>query len=188
MEVSTELESSEQSIDDRTFKIPESSLVLLIGASGSGKSTFAKKHFLPTEVLSSDFCRGLVSDDENSMAATNDAFDVLHTIAAKRLAAGKLTVVDATNVQPESRKPLIALARRHDCPAVAIVLDLAEQICLERDRMRADRDVGPDVVRKHCQQLRVSLPGLESEGFRHTWTIKSQAEADGAKVVRVPKD
>jgi len=178
----------EQFIDAQTIEIPESSLVLLIGASGSGKSTFAKKHFLPTEVLSSDFCRGLVSDDENSMAATNDAFDVLHAIAAKRLAAGKLTVIDATNVQPESRKPLAAFARRRDRPAVAIVLDLPEQVCLERDRVRSDRDVGPAVVRKHCQQLRASLPGLESEGFRRIWTIKSEEKADGAKVVRVPKD
>ena len=83
--------------------------IVLIGSTGSGKSTFAAKHFLPTEVISSDYCRGLVSDDENSQAATNDAFEVLHFIAAKRLAAGKLTVIDATNVQPEARKPLVAL-------------------------------------------------------------------------------
>ncbi len=88
------------------IKIPKLSLVVLIGPSGSGKSTFARKHFLPTEVLSSDYCRGLVSDDENDQAATNDAFDVLHYVAGKRLARGRLTVIDATNVQPESRKPL----------------------------------------------------------------------------------
>src|SRR5579864_206528 len=81
------------------FTFPELSLVVLIGASGSGKSTFARKHFRPTEVISSDYCRALVADDENDQAATNDAFDVLHFIAAKRLAAGRLTVVDATNVQ-----------------------------------------------------------------------------------------
>src|SRR5207244_3605562 len=91
--------------------IPELSLVVLIGASGSGKSTFARSHFASTEILSSDACRGLVSDDENDQAATNDAFEVLHYIAAKRLARGRLAVVDATNVQPESRKPLVALAR-----------------------------------------------------------------------------
>src|SRR5436189_1471481 len=91
--------------------IPELSLVVLVGPSGSGKSTFARAHFKPTEVLSSDFCRGLVSDDENDQASTNAAFEVLHFIAEKRLAAGKLTVVDATNVQPEARKPLVALRR-----------------------------------------------------------------------------
>src|SRR3712207_8730442 len=107
--------------------IPELSLVVLIGASGSGKSTFARQHFKPTEVLSSDFCRGLVSDDENNQAATGDAFEVLHFIAAKRLARGLLTVVDATNVQADARKPLIALARKYHCLPVAIVLNLPER-------------------------------------------------------------
>src|SRR5437588_10370853 len=116
-----------------TLTIPELSLVALIGVSGSGKSTFARKHFKPTEVLSSDFCRGLVSDDENSLEATNDAFEVLHFIAAKRLAAGKLTVVDATNVQPEGRKSLIALAREYHCLPVAIVLTLPARVCEGRN-------------------------------------------------------
>ncbi len=108
--------------------IPELSLVVLIGPSGSGKSTFARSHFKTTEVLSSDFCRGLVSDDENDQHATNDAFEVLHFVAAKRLAAGKLTVVDATNVQLEDRKPLLALAREYHFMPVAIVFNLPEQI------------------------------------------------------------
>ena len=88
-----------------TLSIPELSLLVLIGPSGCGKSTFARKHFNPTEILSSDFCRGLVCDDENDQSATNDAFEVLHFIAAKRLAAGKLTVIDATNVQAEAHMP-----------------------------------------------------------------------------------
>src|SRR6476660_7940685 len=104
--------------------IPNLALVVLIGASGSGKSSFARRHFRATEVLSSDACRGLVADDENAQGATGDAFDVLHYIAGKRLAAGRLTVIDATNVQPEARRPLLALAREHDMLPVAIVLDL----------------------------------------------------------------
>lgn len=102
--------------------IPELSLVVLIGPSGCGKSTFARKHFKPTEILSSDFCCGLVSDDENDQASTRDAFEVLHVIASKRLAAGKLTVIDATNVQAEARKPLVALARQYHVLPVAIAL------------------------------------------------------------------
>src|SRR5436189_3126035 len=104
--------------------IPELSFVVLIGVAGSGKSTFARKHLKPTGILSSDYCRGLVSDDENSQAATKDAFELLHFIARKRLAAGKLTVVDATNVQPESRKPLVEIAREFHCLPVAFVLDV----------------------------------------------------------------
>src|ERR1043166_5728621 len=120
--------------------IPELSLVVLIGPSGSGKSSFARKHFKPTEILSSDFCRGLVSDDENNQAATNDAFEVLHFIAAKRLAAGKLVVVDATNVQPESRKPLVELAREYHVLLVALALNLHDRICQDRNRDRATRN------------------------------------------------
>src|ERR671933_1651915 len=117
-----------------TITLPDLSLVVLIGPSGSGKSTFARQHFKTTEVLSSDFCRALVSDDENDQAATKDAFEVLHFVAGKRLAAGRLTVVDATNVQPEARKPLVALAREHHVLPVAIVLNLPERLCHERNR------------------------------------------------------
>src|SRR6202453_3318009 len=138
-------------------KIPELALVVLVGPSGSGKSTFARAHFKSTEIISSDFCRGLVSDDENSQAATNAAFEVLYFIAAKRLRAGKLTVVDATNVQPEARKPLIALAREFHCLPVTIVLDLREDICQQRNVSRSDRSFGKHVVRQQTQQLRKSL-------------------------------
>lgn len=134
--------------------IPELSLVVLIGPSGSGKSSFARKHFKPTEALSSDFCRRLVSDDENAQVATKDAFEVLHFIGSKRLAAAKLTVVDATNVQEEARRPLVALARQYHCLPVAIVFDLPEKLCQERNRDRPDRAFGPHVIRQQAQQMR----------------------------------
>src|ERR687885_3067177 len=160
--------------------IPELSLVVLIGASGSGKSTFARKHFKPTEVLSSDYCRGLVADDENDQSATGDAFDVLHYIARKRLASGRLTVVDATNVQPEARKPLVALAREFHVLPVAIVLNLPEKLCHERNRGRSDRDFGPHVIRQQSQQLRRSIRGLKREGFRHVYEFSSPEEVEAA--------
>src|ERR1700674_1338785 len=122
------------------ISIPKLALVVLIGPSGSGKSTFARKHFLPTEILSSDACRAMVSDEENNQVVTKDAFEVLHFVAAKRLALGRLTVIDATNVQPESRRPLVALARRYHCLPVAIVLNVPEKVCQERNRLRAERD------------------------------------------------
>src|SRR5919197_5572470 len=152
-----------------TFTIPELSLVVLIGPSGCGKSTFARRQFKPTEVLSSDAFRALVSDDENEQAATDDAFAALHFVAARRLARGKLTVIDATNVQPESRKPLVALAREYHVLPVAIVLNLPERLCQERNRTRVDRDFGPHVIRQQGQQLRRSLRNLKREGFRHVY-------------------
>jgi protein phosphatase len=166
--------------------IPKLSLVVLVGPSGSGKSTFARKHFLATEILSSDTCRALVSDVENDQAVTNDAFDVLHFIAAKRLALGRLTVIDATNVQPEARQPLVALARRHHCLPVAVVLNMPEKLCHERNATRAGRAFGPHVVRQQLSQLRRSLRGLAREGFRHVFVLKDPAEVDAATVTRVP--
>jgi protein phosphatase len=166
--------------------IPELSLVVLIGPSGCGKSTFARKHFKPTEVLSSDFCRGLVSDNENDQAATSDAFSVLHFIARKRLAAGRLTVIDATNVQPESRKPLVAIAREFHTIPVALVLNMPEKLCHERNRTRPDRDFGPHVVRNQSQQLRRSLRGLEKEGFRHVHVFSSPEQAEAVEIERQP--
>jgi protein phosphatase len=166
--------------------IPELSFVVLIGVSGSGKSTFARKHFKRTEVLSSDYCRGLVSDDENSQAATGDAFEVLHFIARKRLAAGKLTVVDATNVQAESRKPLVEIAREFHCLPVAIILDVPERVAHERNKTRADRDFGPHVIRQQGQQLHRSLRGLQREGFRHVHVLKSEEEIEAASIERQP--
>lgn len=166
--------------------IPELSLVILIGPSGCGKSTFARKHFKPTEILSSDYCRGLVSDDENNQVATKDAFEVLHFIARKRLAAGKLTVIDATNVQSESRKPLIALAREFHCLPVAVVLDLPERICQERNEARPDRNFGPHVIRQQSQQLHRSLRGLQREGFRHVHILSTLEEIENASFERQP--
>ncbi|MFF2514769.1 polynucleotide kinase-phosphatase [Streptomyces sp. NPDC058086] len=167
----------------RTLPITDLSLVVLIGASGSGKSTFAHRHFKPTEVISSDFCRGLVADDENDQSASGDAFDVLHYIAGKRLAAGRRTVVDATNVQQESRRQLIELARKHDVLPIAIVLDVPEEVCAERNASRTDRaDMPRRVIQRHIRELRRSLRHLEREGFRKVHVLRGVAEIESAEV------
>ncbi len=169
------------------IKIPNPSLVILIGPSGSGKSTFAKQHFKPTEILSSDFCRGIVSDDENDQSATEDAFDVLHYIASKRLAAGRLTVVDATNVQVEARKKLQDLARQYHYLTVGIVMNMPAKLCQERNESREDRNFKPYVIRKQISQLRRSIRSLRREGFRNfVFILSSPEEAENAKVVRQP--
>jgi protein phosphatase len=136
--------------------------------------------------VSSDYCRGLVSDDENSQAATNDAFDVLYFIARKRLAAGRLTIVDATNVQAEARKPIVALAREYHCLPVAIVLNLPEKLCHERNHDRPDRDFGPHVARQQSQALRRSLRHLKDEGFRHVWVLSSPEAIEAVEIERQP--
>lgn len=168
-----------------TLAIPELSLVVLVGVSGSGKSSFARRHFRATEVLSLDACRALVSDDENNQAATPAAVEVLHFIIGKRLAAGLLTVVDATNVQPVARGSLVALARQYHVLPVAIVLDLPVRVCEERNRARSDRSFGPHVIRQQNHLLRRALPALKKEGFRHIFVLDSVEAIDSAVVERV---
>jgi len=166
------------------LSIPELSLVVLVGATGSGKSTFAREHFKPTEVISSDFCRGLVADDENDQSATPAAFEVLRFIVGQRLKAGRLTVVDATNVQPEARRDLVLLAREYDVLPVAIVLDLPERLCAERNAERPDRDFGPHVLRRQRQQLRRGLNHLPREGFRTVHVLRTPDEIQAATITR----
>ncbi|TQM84580.1 polynucleotide 3'-phosphatase /polynucleotide 5'-hydroxyl-kinase /polynucleotide 2',3'-cyclic phosphate phosphodiesterase [Saccharothrix saharensis] len=164
------------------LKIPDLCLVVLIGASGSGKSTFARRHFRPTQVLSSDYFRGLVADDENDQSASAAAFDALHFVAGKRLDAGRTTVVDATNVQRSDRAHLVELAREHNVLPVAIVLDLPEEVCLARNAARPDRDFGAHVVRRHRTALRKSLKHLGKEGFKRVHVLRSQSEVDEAVI------
>jgi polynucleotide kinase-phosphatase len=162
--------------------VPSMGLVVLVGVSGSGKSTFASARFKPTEVVSSDFCRGLIADDENDQSATPDAFDVLHYIVGTRLRRGLLTVVDATNVQQDARASLLKLARDHDVLADAIVLDVPESLAAERNRGRPDRDFGSHVVSRQARDLRRSLPRLKREGFRRVHVLRGADAIESAVV------
>jgi len=168
------------------LEIPTPSLVLLVGPSGCGKSTFARAHFRETEVVSSDRCRALVSDDEADQSATRAAFEVLHLIVAKRLERCRLTVVDATNVHPDARRPLLELARRAHLPCVAIVLDLPVPTCAARNAARVERVVGEEVVRRQWEQLHKSLGTLAHEGFRRVWVLRPDTPAAEVAVARVP--
>ncbi|GIF08044.1 polynucleotide kinase-phosphatase [Actinoplanes siamensis] len=162
--------------------IPELSLVALVGISGSGKSTFARTHFAPTQVLSSDFFRGLVADDENDQSASAEAFDALHYVAGKRLAAGRLTVVDATNLQPHGRAALIKLAREFDVLPVAIVLDVPESLAWERTQARPDRTFDRRVLTRMQRDLRRSLGQLAREGFRKVHVLRGPEEIAAAGI------
>ncbi|MCO8276456.1 polynucleotide kinase-phosphatase [Actinoplanes sp. TRM 88003] len=166
--------------------IPELALVALVGISGSGKSTFARTHFKPTQVLSSDYFRGLVADDENDQSASAEAFDALHYVAGKRLTAGRLTVVDATNLQPHGRAALVRLAREHDVLPVAIVLDVPEALAWERTEARADRDFGRPVLTRMHRDLRRSLGALAREGFRKVHVLRGPDEI-AATTIRYEK-
>lgn len=168
------------------IEIPEIAVVALIGASGSGKSTFAKAHFKPTEVLSSDYFRALISDDENNQKVTAEAFDTLYYVANKRLASGLMTVIDATNVQKEARASVLNLAKEQNCHAAAIVLDIPEEICRERNEKRPGRNLDGRVIGRQTRQLRQSIKSLRREGFRYVFVLTNEKEATDAEIVRVP--
>lgn len=166
--------------------IPPASLVVLIGPSGSGKTTFARRHFSPTEVLSSDEFRAMIADDPGDQTVTREAFQVLHLVARKRLAGGRVTVIDATNVQPQARRPLLRIARELARPTVAVVFDLPGEICLRWDRARTGRRVGREVIAQQLSWLARSLPLLVDEGFDRVFLLASPDHLAAARILREP--
>jgi protein phosphatase len=171
---------------EKNIEIPDFSLVVLIGSTGSGKSTFAAKHFLPTEVISSDYCRALVSDDETDQDVTADAFDLVREIAGKRLKRRKLAVIDATNVRHTDRRRWVELARQWHALPVAIVFDPGIDVCIERNKARPDRAFGGQVVQRMVLEVRRGLGGLQREGFRQAWKLSSVESIEGSTVTRQP--
>ncbi len=174
---------TDRTAERRQIAVPAMGLVVLVGVSGSGKSTFARAHFKATEVVSSDVCRGLVADDENDQSATPDAFDVLHYIVGTRLRRGLLTVVDATNVQQSARASLIELARSHDVLVDAVVIDVPESVAVERNAYRANRDFGRHVIARQHRDLERSLRRLKGEGFRRVHLLRGVDEVDAVEIV-----
>ena len=164
--------------------IPEPALVVLVGASGSGKSSFAARHFRPTEVLSSDRYRAIITDDEADQSASTAAFATLYFLARLRLGYRRLTVIDATSVSPGERASLLEIARPHSVPAIAIVLDLDAEHCLAHDAVRPGRHVGPAVVLRQIATLRQGLPGLASEGFHAIHLLRTPAEVAALRLAR----
>jgi len=171
---------------DRDIVIPELALVAMVGISSSGKSSFAKTHFLGTEIVSSDGCRGIVSNDENSMDATKDAFELVDYIVRKRLQRGLLTVIDATHVQRDSRKSILKAARDYHCMPVAIVVNTPMDVCLERHSERPDRDFSPNVLKTQQRQLKSTLKQLKREGSLYIYRLDSLEDISSAKIIRQP--
>ncbi len=168
------------------INLPDFCMVVLIGPTGSGKSTFASRHFKPTEVISSDICRGVVADDENDQTASKPAFDLAHFIAEKRLEGRRLTVIDATNVRPEDRREYVRIARKHHALPVAIVLNPGEKICHARNKSRPDRQFGPHVVRNHVRALKRGIRRLPREGFRQVYEFRNEEEIDAVTIGHQP--
>jgi protein phosphatase len=168
------------------IEIPDLCLILLIGASSAGKSTFAKQHFIPSEIVSSDACRRMVADDENDQSASADAFRLVHHIVSMRLRRGRLTVVDATNLWADDRKALLRIARENYVPSIAIAIDVPEEVAQQRGQERPDRDVPPEVIQRHVSQFNQARSRLKTEGFYKVFVLDAPEEVARAEVVRRP--
>jgi protein phosphatase len=159
------------SIDPARIVLPRNSLVVLVGPAGCGKSTFAARYFRPTQVVSSDQCRALVSDDPSNQQVSNHAFELMHLLIEKRLLIGRLTVCDATNLEPAARRPLMRLARRFGFSAIAIVFDLDLDTCMRRNSGRR-RVVPEEALRNQHKMLEKAMASLLREGFDQVIVLK----------------
>jgi protein phosphatase len=166
-----------------SLAIPRDALVLLIGVAASGKSTFAARHFLTTEVLSSDALRAMITDDPHAQGATDDAFDLLHRLLAMRLRRGRRTVVDATNVEGWARAELLAVARRHRRPTVAIVLDLPLEVAMQRNLARPEPRPPNAALRRQHRWLMDTLRDLPDEGLAAIHRLRTSDEIDAVEAV-----
>lgn len=165
------------------FTLPDPSLILLIGPAGAGKSTFAERFFQPTEIVSSDNCRAQICDDESNQDVNAEAFGLLHHIARLRLSLGRLTVIDATNLEYRARRPLLSIARHHRIPAAAIIFNISLATCLARNRTRQQRFVAEDAIRQHALELSMTLPHLAREGYRSIFVL-DEGRIDSVEVER----
>ena len=166
------------------IRIPNNSLIVLVGPAGSGKSTFAARHFLPTEVVSSDRCRAMICDDETSQTVSGDAFELVRLVASKRLQNSRLTVIDATSVKAGDRREWIDLARHHGVPAVAIVFKLPQDVILQQNLSREARVVQERVIERQMLALLEELGSMAQEGFASVHTLDSRETIESVQIVR----
>ncbi|MBW3578238.1 MAG: ATP-binding protein [Actinobacteria bacterium] len=167
------------------LRVPDPSVILLVGIAGCGKSTFAERHFTATEIVSSDRCRALVADDPTDQSATGDAFSLVTFILDKRLKRRRLTVVDATNLTRDQRRRYLGLAAKYDVPAVAVVFDLPFEVCVARDERRGDRRVGRDALQRQRREFERGVDQLRrASEYRSLKILSSPEEMEATAVVR----
>jgi protein phosphatase len=157
------------------MEVPPGALVVLVGASGCGKSTFARRRFTQTEIVSSDECRRLVADDAGSQQASRDAFAVFYALLRGRLNQGRTAVADATNLTPWSREKLRRIAVARGRPIIVAAFDVPLELCLARQHQR-ERQVAPDVVERAYEMFREALLALPHEGYARVYLVRPHPE------------
>lgn len=162
-------------------------LVVLVGPPGAGKSTWARRHFQWNEIVSSDMFRMLLTDDENDMSVTREAFQFVDRVANARLRRGRLTVLDSINGRPVRRRKLVQLAHQLNCRAIVVSFQLPLEICLSRDRTRQGRTLGTDTIARIWHDVLRDLANIDQEGFDSVFSFKSDDDADHTPVERPAK-
>ncbi len=166
-----------KSLDLNEIVIPRNTLVVLCGPAGSGKSTWAAKHFLATQIVSSDECRALVFDDPANQSVSGHAFDLMHFIIEKRLALGRLTVADATNLRRENRRTLIRVAQEYRFNTAAVVFNAAIETCLAGNAKR-QRKVPQEALLNQYTLLERTLRTIEKEDFNYIHILDEKSQSD----------
>ncbi len=163
--------SSENSnIRGKIFRLLRPSIVVLCGPAACGKSTFAQLHFRPTQIISSDWARAHVCDDERDQRFNVQAFALVHFIVEQRLMANRLCVVDSTALTFQARKDLLELARKYQVPTTLMLFNAPLETCIERDEKR-ERTVGRLIIERHYRAFEQTRATLGQEGFHHVVEI-----------------
>jgi alkanesulfonate monooxygenase SsuD/methylene tetrahydromethanopterin reductase-like flavin-dependent oxidoreductase (luciferase family)/predicted kinase len=170
---------------DQLPVIPDPALVVLVGAAGSGKSTWAAQHYLPAEIVSSDRLREVVGSGEHDLDASDEAFSLLDQIVAARTRRRLTTVVDTLGLSPDRRLGYLAHARRGRLPAVAVLFDTDAAVCRQRNRSR-DRSVPAAVLDAQLGRVRESAGQLEAEGWDVVVRLTETAAAHAVEPAHTP--
>jgi alkanesulfonate monooxygenase SsuD/methylene tetrahydromethanopterin reductase-like flavin-dependent oxidoreductase (luciferase family)/predicted kinase len=164
--------------------LPDPAVVVLVGASGAGKSTWAATHVRAAEIVSSDALRSVVGSGPADLAASADAFAVLELVVAARVGRGLTTVIDTLGLDAVRRGAWLELARRHRLPSVAVVLAPPAELCRSRNRAR-DRPVPAAALAGQLRAMRQVRAELAAEGWDQVAVVEAPPSdavdaADGA--------
>jgi alkanesulfonate monooxygenase SsuD/methylene tetrahydromethanopterin reductase-like flavin-dependent oxidoreductase (luciferase family)/predicted kinase len=165
-------------------RLPEPAIVVLAGAAGSGKSTWASEQFRTSEVVSSDALRAAVGSGPADLEATADAFALLDQIVAARSKRSLTTVIDTLGLDIERRADYRRLAREAGLPAVLVIMNTHAALCRARNRER-DRPVPARVLADQLRKINTLLETAQDENWDQILIIE-QDRATGTQVDQQP--
>jgi alkanesulfonate monooxygenase SsuD/methylene tetrahydromethanopterin reductase-like flavin-dependent oxidoreductase (luciferase family)/predicted kinase len=156
-------------------RLPDPALVVLVGASGSGKSTWAQHRFRAQEIVSADDLRGVVGSGRHDLDASKEAFTLLDLIVSGRVRRGLTTVVDTLGLEPDRRHSYLDLARGRGLPAVVVLFDTDPDLCRRRNADR-DRPVPARVLSEQVRAFRTVADTVDQEGWDRVLRVSQESQ------------